>query len=461
MSATIFDIGYLAGCTLLILGLRGLSHPTTAIKGNKLASLGIGLGIVISLFYPVENPQGNYAFILGGILIGTVIGLFVAKKVAMTAMPEMVSLFNGFGGLCALLISIVWVSIHSSEGSSNADAVIVFVNVLIGGVAFMGSLLAYGKLSGKVKDKHVRIPFAKGINFLFLFLAIGIIVLLSKQGFSNQLFIGLIILSVLYGVTFVAPIGGADMPVVISLLNSFTGVTAAISGVITGDRLMLLGGVLVGSAGSILTILMCKAMNRSLLNVIVGSFSGKSAGGGDDGDKTVKEIGLSDLAIQLAYSSQVAFIPGYGMAVSKAQKHCKELENVLSEKGVDVKYCIHPVAGRMPGHMNVLLAEADVEYGKLLDLDDANDFLSQTDVSIIVGANDVVNPAAKDDPSSNIYGMPILESHLSKQVVVLKRSMNKGYAGIENPLFFKENTNMLFGDAKESLQQIINEIKNI
>ena len=376
----------------------------------------------------------------------------------MTAMPEMVSLFNGFGGLSAGLISLVWLINNKAAGQAT-EMGIVLLNLFLGLVAFIGSLVAYGKLSGKLKDGHLRIPFSTLVNLVLLLAAIAAIVVFSYNGMLTHVQLTVFaVVALLYGITFVAPIGGADMPVVISLLNSLTGITAAISGILTDNKLMLLGGVLVGSSGIILTLLMCKAMNRPLLSVIFGSFS-SSKGEGLEVNGNIKEISCADLAIQLAYSDRVCIIPGYGMAVAQAQKVVKEVEVILEERGVEFKYAIHPVAGRMPGHMNVLLAEADVSYDKLLDLDDANSYLETTDVAIVVGANDVVNPSALEDPNSKIYGMPILDLAKTKNVVVLKRSMNPGYAGIQNPLFFKDNNKMLFGDAKKTLQLILSELK--
>jgi len=454
-----FEIFSLIGAVLLINGLRNLSHPKTAVKGNIQAAFGIAIGIIVALFYPLETTNNNYLFIALGIIIGSMIGYISAKKVKMTAMPEMVSLFNGLGGLSAAFISLVWIFNNHGLGDFK-NLSIVLLNLFLGFVAFLGSMVAYGKLSGKLKDKYTKIPFATYINLTFLLIIIVAIIYYASQGqlTLNQLILFSVI-SLIYGYTFVAPIGGADMPVVISLLNSLTGITAAISGIMTDNKLMLLGGILVGSSGIILTLLMCNAMNRSLWSVIFGSFSSSNNGKEQAIEGNVKTITPSDLAIQLAYSEKVAFIPGYGMAVAQAQKVVKEIEDLLEEKGVEVKYCIHPVAGRMPGHMNVLLAEADVSYDKLLDLDESNEYLKQTDVAIVIGANDVVNPAAKDDPNSKIYGMPILDVTKSKQVVVLKRSMNPGYAGIQNPLFFKENTKMLFGDAKKTLLEILAELK--
>ncbi|MCL4127258.1 UNVERIFIED_CONTAM: hypothetical protein GTU68_031369 [Idotea baltica] len=322
-------------------------------------------------------------------------------------------------------------------------------------------MIAYGKLSGKLKDEHLRIPFSTAVNIILLLVTIGAIFYFSYLGILSTAQLSLFLtFSLLYGVVFVAPIGGADMPVVISSLNSLTGITAAVSGIITDNKLMLLGGVLVGSSGIILTLLMCKAMNRPLLSVIFGNFSSAQSSE-NQVHGNAKEISPADLAVQLAYSQRVCVVPGYGMAVAQAQKIVKEVEEVLDLKDVEFKYAIHPVAGRMPGHMNVLLAEANVSYDKLLDLDDANSYLDTTDVAIIVGANDVVNPSALDDPTSKIYGMPILNLAKTKNVVVLKRSMNPGYAGIQNPLFFKDNTKMLFGDAKKSIEIILRELKEV
>lgn len=462
--AVLFDIIIFISSILLIVGLQKLSHPETANKGNMLAAIGVGLGVLVSIFYPLETQNNNYLYIGLGLAIGGIIGIISAKKVAMTAMPEMVSLFNGLGGFSAALISLIWLINNDSIGSAT-DITVVLSNLLLGFVAFTGSMVAYGKLSGKIQNNHLQIPYATIVNICLLIVSIGLIAYFAYHGqLSNTELIVFTVLSIVYGVTFVAPIGGADMPVVISLLNSFTGITAAISGIITDNKLMLLGGVLVGSSGIILTMLMCKAMNRSLIGVLFGNFTASNAAESASGNAAggaVKEISVSDLAIQLAYSQRVAIIPGYGMAVAQAQKIVKDIENILEAKGVELKYTIHPVAGRMPGHMNVLLAEANVSYDKLLDLEESNDYLATTDVAIIVGANDVVNPSALDDPSSKIYGMPILELTKTKNVIVLKRSMNAGYAGIENPLFFKDNTKMLFNDAKKSLESIYSELKEL
>lgn len=464
MTDILLPLGYLIGSITFIVGLKMLSHPDTARRGNMIAAVGMVIAILATIFlYRGENGQGlgNYGWIFGGLIIGTIAGTLMAKRVQMTAMPEMVSLFNGMGGACAMLISIV--EHHHNPDASIGMKVIIVLGMIIGTVSFTGSMIAWGKLAGKIKDR--TIPAGQAINFLLFggLIALSIVVI---GGFaaSPALFYGILALAALYGILFVMPIGGADMPVVISLLNSFTGVAAAFGGFLYDNPVMLTGGILVGSAGTILTILMCNAMNRSLKNVLLGSFGGGAKGGGATGDKeqgAYKEISLNDTAVLMAYAQKVMIIPGYGLAVAQAQHACHELEKVLADKDVEVVYGIHPVAGRMPGHMNVLLAEADVPYEKLLEMEDANDGMSTTSVVMIIGANDVVNPAAKDDPASPIYGMPILEVEKAEHVIVNKRSMKPGYAGIENDLFFRPKTSMLFGDAKKVLQDLVSELKQM
>jgi NAD(P) transhydrogenase subunit beta len=375
-------------------------------------------------------------------------------------------MFNGLGGACAVVLALVEVfQFYAGERALDAgQLVIVLSTLLIGGVAFTGSLLAFGKLQGLVRDNTLTLPKHNIINQVMLLVLIAMAVMLVIQGQEAGLTMAIIftVLALIYGFSFVIPIGGADMPVVISLLNSFTGLSAAAAGLIYQNNFMLVGGILVGASGTILTVLMCEAMNRSLLNVLIGGFGGGGgASKGADGDQVVKEVSINDLAIQLYYSNSVMFVPGYGLAVAQAQKVCKEVDDLLEANGVDVTYAIHPVAGRMPGHMNVLLAEADVPYPKLLDLDDANGAMNNTDMVVIVGANDVVNPAANDDPGSPIYGMPVLNVWEAKNVTVLKRSMSTGYAGIQNPLFFHAKNRMLFGDAKDSLNKLVQELKNM
>ncbi|MEQ9288100.1 MAG: NAD(P)(+) transhydrogenase (Re/Si-specific) subunit beta [Cyclobacteriaceae bacterium] len=451
------DLLYIVSTILLIVGLRRLSSPSTARKGNILAAYGMALAIVVTIISPMEGDHGNYLLIILAIVLGSVIGLVFSKKVEMTAMPELVSLFNGFGGACAVCISIIEIYNFNTQTSIGAAAT-TYLALFVGGIAFTGSLIAYGKLAGKVKDW--RSGFASYFNLVWLVCCLGLIVFqVAFPGQHQLLPLVVLAISLVYGITFVLPIGGADMPVVISLLNAFTGIAAALAGMVYDNMVMLLGGILVGSSGTILTVLMCEAMNRSLLNVIIGGFGGSSQSAAGAVDGVVKEATVVDTAIMMRYAQNVMVIPGYGMAVAQAQKICKDLDKALSERGVNVHYAIHPVAGRMPGHMNVLLAEADVPYNKLIDLDDANEMLKDTDVCLVVGANDVVNPAALDDPSSPIYGMPVLEILKSSNVIVLKRSMNKGYSGIENPLFFHDKTRMLFGDAKSSLESLHSEVK--
>ena len=451
------DLLYIVSTILLIVGLRRLSSPATARKGNILAAVGMGLAIVVTIVTPMENDHENYLLIILAIVFGSVIGLLFSKKVEMTAMPELVSLFNGFGGACAVCISII--EIYSFDiNTPFTTSVTTYLALFVGGIAFTGSLVAYGKLAGKVNDW--RGSFLSYFNIIWLLLCLGLMAYqVTFPGQSEMLPLVVLAVSLIYGFTFVMPIGGADMPVVISLLNAFTGIAAALAGMVYDNMVMLLGGILVGSSGTILTVLMCKAMNRSLFNVVIGGFGSSSAEAVAKDQGTVKETSVIDASILMRYANNIMVIPGYGMAVAQAQKVCKDLDKALSERGVNVNYAIHPVAGRMPGHMNVLLAEADVPYSKLIDLDDANEMFKDTDVCLVVGANDVVNPAALDDPSSPIYGMPVLEILQSKNVIVMKRSMNKGYSGIENLLFFHDKTKMLFGDAKSSLESLYSEVK--
>lgn len=453
---------YLFGSVTFIVGLKMLSHPATARKGNMIAAGGMFVSILGTIFLYTHNGEHlhNFWWIAGGLLIGGVIGLVSARKVKMTAMPEMVSLFNGMGGACAALISIVEFE-HVNAETESLHLLIIFAGLIIGSVSFAGSIIAWGKLNGKIKDIAFNGQHIFNIILLIVILAIAAFVIGVQPVTMVWWLVAVLLLSLLYGVFFVLPIGGADMPVVISLLNSFTGVAAACGGFLYNNPVMLTGGILVGSAGTILTILMCKAMNRSLKNVLIGSFGGSTAGNGSKEQGTYREIGLSDAAVVLAYAHKVMIVPGYGLAVAQAQHACHELEVLLEAKGVEVRYAIHPVAGRMPGHMNVLLAEADVSYEKLLEMEQANPRFNTTDVVLVLGANDVVNPAAKSDPASPIYGMPILEVEHAKTVIVNKRSMKPGYAGIENELFFRPRTAMLFGDAKAVMQQLIAEITQV
>jgi len=505
----LLSIIYLIASVTFILGLKMLSNPAAARKGNLIAAGGMALAIIGTIFlYTDDSGQSlhNYGWIFGGIVIGGIAGTFSAKKVKMTAMPEMVSLFNGMGGACAALISISeFLHISSTNkgftlypplsklgnsingnitlSTTNNDfifqLIIIVAGLIIGSISFAGSVIAWGKLNGKIKD--VTFKGQHGFNLLIFgivfFIAVYFVIKAPASidlGDNAHLFISMITknatpiffllfaFSLLYGIFFVLPIGGADMPVVISLLNSFTGVAAACGGFLYNNKVMLTGGILVGAAGTLLTILMCKAMNRSLKNVLIGSFGGSASTGAHNAMVgNYKEISINDAAVAMSFAHKVMIVPGYGLAVAQAQHVCHELEKMLEEKGVEVKYAIHPVAGRMPGHMNVLLAEADVSYDKLLEMEQANDEFKTTDVVLILGANDVVNPAAKSDPSSPIYGMPILEVEEAKMVIVNKRSMKPGYAGIENQLFFQPKTCMLFGDAKGVLQKLVGEVKSL
>ncbi len=458
----ILKICYLLGSVSFIIGLKMLSKPDTAKKGNLLAGIGMTVAIIGTILFH-ENSYGerigNLGFIIGGIAVGTVVGYLAAMKVKMTQMPQMVSLFNGMGGACAALIGIVEMSTHHPE--LWGERLIIFLGLMIGTVSFAGSMIAYGKLEGKIKDYGSK--FQQIFNNTFIFAILALIVYASlNSAFLGDNIIWLIFgASLLYGVLFVLPIGGADMPVVISLLNSFTGVAAAFGGFLYDNQVMLTGGILVGSAGTILTVLMCKAMNRSLWNVIIGAFSSSGGPAKSTEGLSIKEISVTDAAILCAYAQKVTIIPGYGLAVAQAQHACHEFEKVLEDKGVEVNFAIHPVAGRMPGHMNVLLAEADVPYPKLKEMEDINPQLPNTDVVIVIGANDVVNPAAETDTTSPIYGMPIIKANTAKNIIVMKRSMAKGYAGIENELFYDSKTRMLFGDAKATLEKLIAEVKNV
>ncbi len=458
----ILEYSYLLAAIMFVVGLKLQSHPETARKGNLWAASGMLLPMITTLILNKNNlGEGislfNGAMIILIIAVGSVVGTIMARKVKMTAMPQMVSFFNATGGAASATVALI-----EFNKSPDQAVLVTLLGLVVGSIAFSGSMIAYGKLDGKVGDIFSK--FMTYLNLLFMLIIVVTILLVIFGGFDVEirtyLVYGLLVLSLIYGVSFVMPIGGADMPVVISLLNSLTGIAAAMAGFIYQNEAMILGGILVGAAGTILTIQMCRAMNRSLINVIIGAFGG----GGTAKDReqgSIKEITLSDAAVLLSYSQKVVIIPGYGLAVAQAQHIAHELDNLLEGKGVEVKYAIHPVAGRMPGHMNVLLAEADVPYEKLVEMDDINPDMPNVDVAIVVGANDVVNPAAYDDPASPIYGMPIIDAHLAKNIIIMKRGMGKGYAGIENELFFNDKTRMLFGDAKSSMQKLVSEIKSM
>lgn len=474
MEWNLLTLAYIIASVTFILGLKMLAHPETARKGNLVAAAGMSIAIFATIFLYEENgvKLQNYVWIFAALAIGTVAGVWSARTVKMTAMPEMVSLFNGMGGACAALIGIIEFNhlTHHYDGTdinffSKLDGgmlLVIMAGLVIGSISFAGSMIAWGKLNGRIKDFSFKGQHLVNLGLFAFILLLSAYVIILRPEETIFFFYVVLFAALIYGVFFVMPIGGADMPVVISLLNSFTGVAAACGGFLYDNKAMLTGGILVGAAGTLLTILMCKAMNRSLTNVLIGSFgAGAAAASSIQQGGTHKEISVSDAAVCMAYANKVMIVPGYGLAVAQAQHVCHELEKILEERGVDVQYAIHPVAGRMPGHMNVLLAEADVAYDKLQEMETANDAFKTTDVVLILGANDVVNPAAKSDPASPIYGMPILEVEQAKTVIVNKRSMKPGYAGIENALFFQPKTSMLFGDAKAALQKLIAEIKSV
>lgn len=471
------EAGYLVALVCFVLGIKGMSDPATSNRGNLVLALGMGLAVLVTLFLP---GLSNLPYILGSLVLGSVIGLRMSGQAKMTEMPQMVSLLNGFGGLAAALVALAEVvdllygegllrllTQTSGMGSMGSYYLVFYIVTLmislsVGGISFTGSVFAMAKLDGKVSGQPIRFPMqglaTNGLLFAQVLLIVGMIL---APTYAEPMVYLLFVLSLVYGVLFVMPIGGADMPVVISFLNSLTGLTAATTGLLFDNRAMLMGGVLVGASGVYLTVLMCKAMNRTLGAVLLGQFNASSAGAGREMNGQIREIGAYDAAVLLAYSSRVVVVPGYGMAVAQAQHPMHELEKLLVSKGVECRYAIHPVAGRMPGHMNVLLAEADVSYDLLLEMEAINPEFPQTDVVVVVGANDVVNPAAENDPGSPVYGMPILKAYQAKNIIVIKRSMAAGYAGVENELFYDPKTRMLFGDAKAVLSELIQAVKGL
>ena len=456
----LIQIVYLGAIVLFIMGLKRLSSPATARSGNRLASLGMLVGVVVTL---LDREIISFEYILAGVVIGSLIGAVLAKKIEMTSMPELVALFNGFGGIASALVALgAWFRITDTVLPA-ADLLIMGISVLIGGVTFTGSLVAFGKLNGMLKGNAVIFAGQNAFNILLLAAAVFATGWLVAQPLEIAPVLIISGIAVLLGVLFVIRIGGADMPVVISLLNSLSGVAASFAGFVIDNNLLIISGALVGAAGLILTNIMCKSMNRSLSSVLFARFggSGAVAAGGDAGDKTIREVQAADVAVMTAYAKRVVVVPGYGLAVAQAQHVIREVADLLQKKGVDVRYGIHPVAGRMPGHMNVLLAEANVPYSQLYDMEEINEEFPITDVVLVIGANDVVNPQAKSNPGSPIYGMPILDVEQAKQVVVFKRSMKPGYAGIENDLFYNENTYMYFGDAKGTIEDLIRAVKEL
>lgn len=459
------QLSYLIASSLFIVGLKQLGSPATARQGNQLAAVGMLIAVVATL---LEQQVLNYTMILVGIVIGGVIGAIAAYRVAMTAMPQMVGIFNGLGGAASALVAIAefWRLLTTGEPLSVTSLITIILGILIGGVTLTGSLIAFGKLQGILPGAPFLFPLQQPLNALLLigFLVGSVIFCIEPTNFP--VFIGLIVASLILGVAVVIPIGGGDIPVVISLLNSYSGLAAAAAGFVVNNNMLIIAGALVGASGIILTNIMCKAMNRSIFNVLFAGF-GSEAGTGSgtasssSTQQTLKSIDPEEGAMMLGYARSVVIVPGYGMAVAQAQHTVKELVDQLESMGVDVKYAIHPVAGRMPGHMNVLLAEANVPYPQLCDMDDINPQFEQTDVALIIGANDVVNPAARHDKSSPIYGMPILEVDKAKHAIVIKRGMGTGFSGVQNELFFQDKTMMLFGSAKEVVGQLAAEVKQL
>jgi len=450
---------YLIATGFFIVGIKRLGSPATARNGNQLASFGMLLGVVVTLF---DREIVSFEFIIAGLVIGSLLGAIAAKKVQMTAMPELVAVFNGFGGGASALVAWGEFSRVSPDLFDTQALVTTGLSILIGSITFTGSLVAFGKLKGFINGGRIALPGQNYINLILTFIALALVGWFAYDPNYEVIFWALFALALLIGLFTVLPIGGADMPVVISLLNSYSGIAASMAGFVLGNNLLIISGALVGAAGLILTNIMCKAMNRNLASVLFSSFGGDDGGAAAvTGDRSVQQTTADDVAIQCSYAKKVVIAPGYGLAVAQAQHVLKEVASLLEEKGVTVKYGIHPVAGRMPGHMNVLLAEADVPYDQLYDMDQINSEFSSTDVVLIIGANDVVNPAAKTTADSPIYGMPILNVDEAKRTIVFKRSMSPGYAGIDNDLFYQDKNQMFFGDAKKSLQELATAIKEL
>ncbi|MBE9163292.1 MULTISPECIES: NAD(P)(+) transhydrogenase (Re/Si-specific) subunit beta [Microcoleaceae] len=459
------QLGYLVAASLFIVGLKQLGSPATARQGNVLAAIGMFIAIVGTL---LERQVISYELIAVGIIIGSIVGTIMAKTVAMTDMPQMVGLLNGFGGAASALVAVgeFWRYLSIPQSPAPDTTITILLGVLIGGITFTGSLVAFAKLQELLPGAPISFPFQQPFNAMLA------IALLAGSGYmvfhpeDVPVFLALVAISNILGIMFVLPIGGGDMPVVVSLLNSYSGIAASVAGFILMNNMLIIAGALVGASGIILTQIMCKAMNRSISNVLFGAFGG-GGGGATAGaaagatDKTVRSINLEESAMMLGYARSVVIIPGYGMAVAQAQHSVRELADGLEKMGVDVKYAIHPVAGRMPGHMNVLLAEANVPYPQLYDMDDINPQFEETDVALVIGANDVVNPAARHDTASPIYGMPILEVDKAKHTIVIKRGMSAGFSGVDNELFYKDKTMMLFGSAKDVVAKLVAEVKQL
>ena len=481
------DLGYLVqlafliGAALFVMGLHLMNSPASARSGNRLSAIGMSIAVLSELVFIANSGPGigNWLIIGGGLLVGGLAGLRLARTVAMTAMPQLVSLFNAMGGGAAALLAIDdfirMSSQRTPEGAlASLDGWLIFfimVDVIVGSVTFTGSLIASAKLMGRLKGQPIIVPGGRFLSAVAMIVAVScsIVLVLSGAGLFNYdapvmdvLLIAALAGALIFGVTMVLPIGGADMPVVISMLNAFTGSAVAMAGFVVGNVILIVAGALVGASGAILTKLMADAMNRSIGNILIGGFGaseGSQAAMSGAGGGTVREVSVDDAAIQLAYASKVIIVPGYGLAVAQAQHGVRELADLLEARGIDVSYAIHPVAGRMPGHMNVLLAEANVPYPQLREMDDINPEFDRTDVALIIGANDVTNPSARTDRSSPIFGMPILDVDHAKSIIVMKRSMGRGYAGIDNPLYVNPKTGMYFADAKQGLTNLIAAVK--
>tara|TARA_Y100000814_G_scaffold134512_1_gene97467 strand:- start:1034 stop:2431 length:1398 start_codon:yes stop_codon:yes gene_type:complete len=461
ISTNIENVLYLISGSIFIIGLKKLSSPRTARNGNRLSALGMLIAIIATT---LKYTDINIEWILVGLIVGATIGSVLARYVEMTAMPQLVALFNAFGGAASGLVAMYEVLYSADPSSEIFTLAAVSFATIVGSVTLTGSFIAFGKLQGIVTTKPVLLPIRNIINSIIAIamIVIAIMMCLAETDTSNYLY-ALVALSLLFGILIVIPIGGADMPVVVALLNSYSGIAGAGAGFVLGNPLLIIAGSLVGASGLILTRIMTKAMNRSLMNVMLGGFGAESSGSSNQTteDRPVTSVSSEDAAMILAYSESIIFVPGYGLAVAQAQHQINELASLLKDRDISVKYAIHPVAGRMPGHMNVLLAEANVPYDELKDLDEINSEFDRTDVAIVVGANDVTNPSARSDKDSPIYGMPILNVDKAKTVIVLKRSMASGFSGVQNDLFFLEKTNMLFGDAKDSIEGMIKEVREI
>ena len=464
MNHIVTNLAYLLASVLFIFGLKGLTHPKTAVRGNRLGALGMLIAIVVTL---VDQNVISYQWIIAGLAIGTLVGALLAIKIEMTAMPELVAVFNGFGGIASALVAGAEL-MRFASGGTIAVPVVQFTiaagfSGLIGMVTFTGSMIAFIKLRGLAFDGNVTYPGDQVVKSIFALACIALIALIVMAPVDNaQMYWYVMLVAAVLGVLFVIPIGGADMPVVITLLNSYSGLAAAATGFVLNNNVLIIAGSLVGASGIILSLIMCKAMNRSLTNVLFGTWTGdaSSVPGADEiYEGKVKATSAEEVAMMLDGIGSVIIVPGYGLAVAQAQHAVRDLANLLKANGTDVKYAIHPVAGRMPGHMNVLLAEADVPYDELVEMDVINPAFAQTDMAIVIGANDVVNPSAREDPTSPIAGMPILDVDYARTVIVIKRSLSPGFAGIPNPLFAADNTLMFFGDAKQNMVDLVAAVK--